>query len=104
MSTLAFSGNRRGSRLGPGVSFSEKKLGGVHVQVRHAAHTLPPSSDPRTQMETFASVAEEDPVDKGFMPYDGSSKTLTPESLDVEAQEASPDFFKRSNAEYYSAT
>ena len=60
-------------------------------------------------METFASVAEDVPSDKVFGPYDSASKTLTPtdsgDTLDPEAQDskADADFFKRSNAEYYSA-
>lgn len=88
-STLAFNRTRR-SRLGPSVSLSEKKLGGVHVQ-----------------METFASVADDVPSDKAYSPYDNSSKTLTPvdsgDTLDPEMQDGKTDFFKRSNAEYYTA-
>ena len=59
-------------------------------------------------METFASVTDDVPNDKVFGPYDSSSKTLTPtesgDTLDPEAQDVDKtDFFKRSNAEYYSA-
>ena len=58
-------------------------------------------------METFASVADDVPSDKAYSPYDGSSKTLTPvdsgDTLDPEAQDGKTDFFKRSNAEYYTA-
>lgn len=83
-STLAFGRSRR-SRLGPSVSINEKKLDGVHVQ-----------------METFASVVDESPSDKTL--YESSAKAMTPDGYDVEAQESSTDFFKRSNAEYYTAT
>lgn len=58
-------------------------------------------------METFASVADDVPTDKAFSHYDGSSKTLTPtdsgDTLEPEAHDGKTDFFKRSNAEYYSA-
>lgn len=78
-STLAFNRNR-GSRSGPSFSVSEKKLGGVHVQ-----------------METFATVAEDDPT----------IKTCSPDTLHGTlhdgTDEANADFFKRANAEYYTA-
>jgi len=78
-STLAFNRTRR-DRNGPGFSVSEKKLGGVHVQ-----------------METFASVAEDETT----------AKTSSPDTLHGTlhdgAEDSNPDFFKRSNAEYYSA-
>lgn len=53
-------------------------------------------------METFASVVDESPSDKTL--YESSAKAMTPDGYDVEAQESSTDFFKRSNAEYYTAT
>ncbi|GJE94553.1 hypothetical protein PsYK624_107230 [Phanerochaete sordida] len=78
-STLAFSPSRR-SRTGPGFSVSEKKLGGVHVQ-----------------METFASVAEDDPTVKVASPDTLHS------ALHGGGEETNPDYFKRANAEYYSS-
>ena len=53
------------------------------------------------KMETFASVAEE--AEQGFTAYDSSSKVSTPDTYDPDANEGNPDFFKRSNAEYYNA-
>jgi hypothetical protein len=52
-------------------------------------------------METFASVPEE--TDKDFVPYESSSKISSPDTLEPETKEGGPDFFKRSNAEYYTA-
>ncbi|EKM58094.1 uncharacterized protein PHACADRAFT_252104 [Phanerochaete carnosa HHB-10118-sp] len=78
-STLAFSPARNG-RNGPNFSVGEKKMSGVHVQ-----------------METFASVAEDDATAKASSP-------ATPHStLHDGAEESNPDLFKRSNAEYYTA-
>ena len=48
-------------------------------------------------METFASVAEEDPTVKVASPDTLHS------ALHDGAEEANPDYFKRANAEYYSA-
>ena len=52
-------------------------------------------------METFASVAED--TDRAFTTYDSTDKMSSPDTLDPEAHETNADFFKRSNAEYYSA-
>ena len=99
-STLAF--NRSGrSRMAPGVSVNSEKLGGVHVQVcrthrpaefGHGAQGLFVK-----QMETFASVADEDTTVKASSP-----ETLHG-TLHEGAEDSNPDLFKRQNAEYYSA-
>lgn len=52
-------------------------------------------------METFASVAEE--ADNAFVPYESSGKLSSPDTLEPERHDGNTDFFKRSNAEYYTA-
>ncbi|PSR72187.1 hypothetical protein PHLCEN_2v11944 [Hermanssonia centrifuga] len=76
-STLAFTRSRR-SRLVPSVSFGDKKLDGVHVQ-----------------METFATD------DSPSVRYDSTGKVETGGIVDPETHMSSD--FKRPNGDYFSA-
>lgn len=83
-SSLAFRSRR--SRAMPSVSVNEKKLDGVHVQ-----------------METFASVTDAPESNATLVQYDNDSAKQSPTEVYGREPDENNEFYKKSNAEYYSA-